>query len=88
MPSIHPNATPTHLQRVASQAAALKAGRAAKGLTQRQAAAALSVPLGTYRAWEHGERGLPDDVAGKVAKQWGVDLAALHPACPKCGRPY
>lgn len=45
---------------------ALKAWRAAAGLSQSQMAEVLGVPVGTYRSWEYGRRRPTGAAAGNL----------------------
>jgi transcriptional regulator with XRE-family HTH domain len=77
MPSAPKNASPLKRRQLAAQAKALKAARAAAGLSQPGAAKLLCVPLWTYRAWEHGVRQPRLAERDKIAREWGVSEKAL-----------
>jgi len=85
---------PHHPVRRAARAtlgAALHEGRTRAGLSQPRAAAALGVPVGTYRSWEQGRREPPADAPRAIAARWQVPAEALglvEGSCPCCLRRY
>lgn len=64
--------------RANQSATEIRAVRLALGLSQRQFAARLGVSLESYRPWDSGRRGAPQDVLERaVAAVNGRDLADL-----------
>jgi hypothetical protein len=84
--------TPARAAAMAAQGREIQRARLSRGLSQRQAVAALGIPLGTLRAWEIGRRGCPPEMRMRLAEEWGADREVLaltkDNACPCCGRPY
>ena len=70
---------------------AIQKARLAAGLTQRQLAAEIGIPIGTVRFWEIGRR-----IPGLAHRRWLCArlsiahrrLQAEHDYCPRCGKPW
>ena len=60
-------------------AAAIKAAREAKGLTQKQLAALVGVSTATASLWEEGRRGISTFHALMVSRVLGVEITMESP---------
>jgi len=60
--------------------------RAARGLSQKEFAAELGIPIATYQRYEYGSRELPLNLAWRLMKAHGVSPAWLM-AGTECGPP-
>lgn len=89
MPSA-PRPTPNS-DRFPALAAAIRAARARRGLSQAAAAAAFGVARWTWIGWEAAKRSPAQPTARRLAAEWSIpeDLLGLSdgPSCPTCRRP-